>query len=281
MTDTVRQEILSLHNDLRSLVARGLEPRLAGLTASEMLRLEWDEELARGAQLWADQCIFQHDNNDICRSQVISTDLEFPLTVCCRFRVGQNLYQAAVLRDPDTETGADWEAAVSGWYSEVEMFRQDPRKYDGSYRSTGHFTQLVWSRTRYLGCGYILHQGYPGHQGLDTGYYVCNYGPAGNYFGQEVYGGGETCSRCPHNTSCDTQGLCSHSLTSPTSSTSSTSSTTPVSTITNTTHDTGSGILEDFTNIDFNINTTNIFNANNPPQCDLQFIRWYLTSCTP
>ena len=78
MTDTVRQEILSLHNELRSLVARGLEPRLAGLTASEMLRLEWDEELARGAQLWADQCIFQHDNNDICRSEVNSTDLEVP-----------------------------------------------------------------------------------------------------------------------------------------------------------------------------------------------------------
>ena len=48
-------------------MARGMEPRLAGLTASDMLSLEWDEELARGAQLWADQCIFQHDSNDVCR----------------------------------------------------------------------------------------------------------------------------------------------------------------------------------------------------------------------
>ena len=29
--------------------------------------------------------------------------------------------------------------------------------------------------------------GYPGLPGLDTQYYVCNYGPAGNYYGQEVY----------------------------------------------------------------------------------------------
>ena len=56
-----------MNPSLRSRVARGMEPRLAGLTASDMLSLEWDEELARGAQLWADQCIFQHDSNDVCR----------------------------------------------------------------------------------------------------------------------------------------------------------------------------------------------------------------------
>ena len=39
--------------------------------------------------------------------------------------------------------------------------------------------------------------GYPGLPGLDTQYYVCNYGPAGNYFGQEVYRGGQTCANCP------------------------------------------------------------------------------------
>ena len=50
-------------------MALGQEPQLAGVTASDMLSLTWDSELARGAQLWADQCVFQHDNNDVCRSE--------------------------------------------------------------------------------------------------------------------------------------------------------------------------------------------------------------------
>ena len=66
----------------------------------------------------------------------------------CRFRVGQNLYQGAVASSPLGETEPDWASAVAGWYSEVELFHQDPTRYDGSYRGTGHFTQIVWSRTR-------------------------------------------------------------------------------------------------------------------------------------
>ena len=63
----MEQEILTLHNELRRRVARGEEPELAGVTASDMLSLTWDSELARGAQLWAEQCVFQHDSNDVCR----------------------------------------------------------------------------------------------------------------------------------------------------------------------------------------------------------------------
>ena len=40
---------------------------------------------------------------------------------------------------------------------------------------------------RYVGCGYMMTDGYPGLRELDTQYFVCNYGPAGNYYGQEVY----------------------------------------------------------------------------------------------
>ena len=68
VSSEAQQEILALHNDLRRRVARGEEDQLAGLTASDMMELTWDTELARGAQLWADQCVFQHDNNDVCRS---------------------------------------------------------------------------------------------------------------------------------------------------------------------------------------------------------------------
>ena len=45
-------------------------------TASNMMALSWDDELAAGAQLWASQCNFDHDSD----------------RNVCRFAVGQNLY---------------------------------------------------------------------------------------------------------------------------------------------------------------------------------------------
>ena len=51
-------------------VAEGKEPVLEGVTAAGMVELEWDEELAQGAQLWADRCRFQHDSGGVCRFPV-------------------------------------------------------------------------------------------------------------------------------------------------------------------------------------------------------------------
>ena len=44
-------------------------------------------------------------------------------------------------------------------------------------------------------------------------YYVCHYGPVGNYIGQQIYKPGRPCSSCPLLTSCSTSyaGLCSGS----------------------------------------------------------------------
>ena len=58
----------------------------------------------------------------------ISTDQQTKLQTS-RFRVGQNLYQGAVLRDSHSPvTSQDWPAALASWYSEVELFKQDPTK---------------------------------------------------------------------------------------------------------------------------------------------------------
>ena len=42
-------------------------------------------------------------------------------------------------------------------------------------------------------------------------YYVCHYGPVGNYIGQQIYQPGRPCSSCPRYTSCSASysGLCS------------------------------------------------------------------------
>ena len=76
---------------------------------SELLQT-WDDELAAAAQAWAERCKVSHDCSS-CR--------KLP-----RFKVGQNLYQFGYLpRGPN----GNWEAAVDGWYGEVEDF--NGRKY--------------------------------------------------------------------------------------------------------------------------------------------------------
>ena len=65
----------------------------------------WDTELARVAQVHADQCVFSHDCADCRRVD--------------RFRVGQNLY---IYKQTIRPAPVDWERAVTSWYEEVSMF---------------------------------------------------------------------------------------------------------------------------------------------------------------
>ena len=49
-------------------VAKGEERNMsAGATASDMMELTWSDELARGAQLWANQCKVVHDDVKTCK----------------------------------------------------------------------------------------------------------------------------------------------------------------------------------------------------------------------
>ena len=59
-----KDDILAYHNELRSRVARGVEPLWPqGLNASNMNKLVWNDELAKFAQVWANQCGNGHDKN--------------------------------------------------------------------------------------------------------------------------------------------------------------------------------------------------------------------------
>jgi len=178
--------IVETHNFLRGRVANGSEPHLAGYPAADMIQLQWDEELALGAQLWANQCQFKHDKE----------------RGVCRFRVGQNLYIAGSMGIPSY----DWPKAIKAWYDEVVVFNGDVSRYFFS-SVTGHFSQIVWARTRYIGCGAISYTGYNGDGRFNTAYYVCNYGEAGNFQGRPIYTKGPACSRCPQGYTCS-GGLC-------------------------------------------------------------------------
>ncbi|XP_049813929.1 venom allergen 5-like [Schistocerca nitens] len=188
-TQADENAIVAAHNELRNRVASGAEGRGSPgpqPSASNMNALVWDSELAHVAQRWAEQCRFGHDS---CRD-------------VARFSVGQNVFQSSTTGTPQ---GPQWRRAVQAWYDEVASFsRNNVNNYRFS-AATGHYSQVVWAVTRYIGCGYTAFTE-PG--GWTSQLYVCNYGPAGNFIGQSVYITGQNCSRCVNGCHSNYTSLC-------------------------------------------------------------------------
>ncbi|BES97986.1 SCP [Nesidiocoris tenuis] len=179
-----KRQIVDLHNRLRQAVAIGKVPGQS--PATNMLEMAWDEELAQQAQNWANRCSFQHDSNSARRVS--------------RFSVGQNLattwtwpHPTAIGHQPDFDT------QIKLWFNEVYQ-------YTGSFsHSTGHYTQMIWSDTYLIGCGYSYYL-----QGTRyTKLYVCNYGPGGNVRGSKPYRrGSPSCTLYGTSPSPEYYGLC-------------------------------------------------------------------------
>ncbi|XP_045460739.1 venom allergen 3-like [Harmonia axyridis] len=160
--------ILDAHNTLRNGKAV-----LVG--AANMRRLEWDDELAEVAEMWAAQCNPAHDR---CR------DVE-------RFPVGQNI---AV----DYASKSNYLGFVRDWFRNTNHSPSSPE-----------YTQLVWAESYVVGCARAVFQSTDSpDRPADVVYkeiLVCNYGPAGNIPGQPVYAKGTPCSACPAGTECEAE----------------------------------------------------------------------------
>ncbi|KAG8415394.1 hypothetical protein J3458_009244 [Metarhizium acridum] len=116
--------------------------------------LSWNPDLAKKAQDWADTCNWAHDS------------------------AGENLASGTGL--------ASWGSFVNLWGSErTEYDWASP----GFSMNTGHFTQVVWKKTRSVGCGWNKCRG--GQAKANGHYIVCKYDPAGNYIGQFAENVGE------------------------------------------------------------------------------------------
>jgi pathogenesis-related protein 1 len=163
------QETLAAHNSERqNYSAYGVAP------------LQWSPELARYAHEWAQKIanegrMYHRSNTD--RQNNPFRPGEY---------VGENIYGAA-------STGPE---AVQSWASEKQWYHYDqdrngmgsqdqspgctappgpPRQY------CGHFTQVVWKATQYVGCG----RASAANGG--AGFFICNYYPSGNWAGQKPY----------------------------------------------------------------------------------------------
>ncbi|CAH8581480.1 unnamed protein product [Dicrocoelium dendriticum] len=149
--------LLQMHNQYRELVAHGELHTQPG--AQFMTVLTWDDDLARNAQFLASQCVVGHDKAQDRRTA------EFPL-------VGQNW--AGV---------GNYTEAVRRWFDENVFYNYWTNKCEPK-KVCGHYTQIVWAKTRKLGCGI---ERCPKSKMPFKYSVVCNYGPAGNFVGQRPY----------------------------------------------------------------------------------------------
>ncbi|KAH7956723.1 CRISP/Allergen/PR-1-like [Rhipicephalus sanguineus] len=194
-----RRVILETHNAYRSMVAMGKIRYFP--EAKNMQQLFWNEELASVAQALADQCTPDS-------GKLIHDEPDARFTTKFNF-TGQNL---AFRASSAPFKGPDWLGRIEAWFNEHPHY---PPSRLGNFSSrsrdpTGHFTQLVWATTRYVGCGYVSYNVIRYSKLPYMQLYVCNYADAGNVRTFPVYDAGDMCSACPEGTACvkDT-GLCS------------------------------------------------------------------------
>lgn len=114
--------------------------------------LEWSNQLAARAQDWA--------NTLLARKKFVQRP---------KSAYGENLFEI-------TGAAASGTQAVSAWAAESRDY--DYRK-NKCRKVCGHYTQIVWSATREIGCGVA--------RGGGREVWVCDYAPPGNWIGQRPY----------------------------------------------------------------------------------------------
>ncbi|XP_014208149.1 venom allergen 3-like [Copidosoma floridanum] len=173
-----KKAIVELHNELRRKVASGQEIRgnpgpQRKLQNGKMANLKWDEEIAKIAQHWADQCQIKHD---ACRN----TPKDY---------VGQNIGYKGTTMDIKNSVILIKEL-VKKWYDEVVNFDGRTSKFVSGKqngKTVGHYTQIVWAETTRIGCGAVKYKTVYKNMGMNNLLLVCNYAPGGNIVGSLIY----------------------------------------------------------------------------------------------
>lgn len=145
------QEMLDLHNEFRRFVRP---------SASNMLEMRWNRTLALIAQEYANKCLFVHNNQ---RTSQVNGEFDY---------VGENLYISWGMPNPHS-------SAVESWNEEKKDYVYGtgciPQKV------CGHYTQVIWWNSEYVGCGQATCSAVPGISSCKAEnpctLVVCNYGP--------------------------------------------------------------------------------------------------------
>lgn len=121
--------------------------------------VEWDEKLAKGAEEWVKKIT---ESGQMRHATQEESD-----------NAGENL---AMRGSSQAFTDSACQHAVANWYSEIKDFDFNTK----SGRGTGHFTQVVWKKSKKIGCAVgAIKKGDMFHE-----YVVCRYMESGNWQGE-------------------------------------------------------------------------------------------------
>jgi pathogenesis-related protein 1 len=144
---------------------------LAGITAAhnavrarvglKIPLLSWNAQLAASAQAWANQCIDATSPGGLI-------DHNPKRSVGMPWYVGENIYASS-----GTATA---KGAVLSWASEQKNYDYAHNTCNGT---CGHYTQMVWAKSVFLGCGIAFCPKLRFSSSI-----VCDYAPGGNNGGR-------------------------------------------------------------------------------------------------
>jgi len=167
LTNKVHIESLTIHNTQRSKEM-----------AADELEMTYDDDLAARSQEWADKCLWKHGLTTNCEGEAI----------------GQNMYLSG---GGSTFPKLNMSAVITSWYNEKADYNYDTQGC-ATGKVCGHYTQVVWSTSNKVGCGYSKCSSVAVGEAVwnNVIIVVCDYSPAGNYKGTPIYGKGAPCSQC-------------------------------------------------------------------------------------
>ena len=213
LSNSDKKAILARHNKIRSETARGIYPGPSGTTqpqACNMNALSWSMALEKVATDWSSQCYFEHSTG--CASRMTSAinggaavEWNRQTTEGC----GENLYVSGAEPALDFISGGKNYGIMggvdNGWCADEAILYTYSNQFN---YAAGHYTQVVWANTRYVGCGFRQCNGIRTDSTTYTWgklMFTCNYAPAGNFGGQYPYKKGAPCTCCDSD-----RKICSH-----------------------------------------------------------------------
>lgn len=169
LSENDEEYIITLLNDLRHNFAKEKQ-------AANMHVLSYSNELALSAQCSTNRCRSEADNCRITPNYL---------------SVGQVWYSGSKLH---AKFDSIYQAINNTWFNESIIFQGSYEKYKFDYKTTS-FSQLVWAKTRVVGCGRTKY--------ASRVEIICNYAPSGNIEEEPVFISGPPCSQCESNETCN------------------------------------------------------------------------------